>query len=740
MTLPKPALHPPFPDRARRIRWRYYLARFLMVALLVLGAGLLVPGGPREDRLRYREGDIARDRVVAPYDFLVQKDMAALRREQEQAALKVAPVYVVDPRVTTDDLARFAAFQEKVLRVVGDPERTPEGRVRAIRGMGVPLSDETLHALTAPGRARRVVRDVSGWLGHVLDAGLVADKRGSLLLGHVTLTIREGEAESTRAATSLFDRREALSFVEGRARANYPGDERTVRSALELVTPFLTPNVLLDRAETEWRKAQARGAVLATLGSVQKDELLVDANQRIDRLALRKLITLRELEAARRSRTEFLYPPVARMLLMFLFIAIFATYLRAELPQVYSDNSQLGAITLLTSIVLLSSALLVGVLGLSEFMVPVALGPLVVGSLLEKRPALVYTLLLAVAVLSVAEMRAPFIPVAVMGGVTAVYSVTRLRHRWHFFRAMLMIALANLAAILAWDLARVAVWPVLLQDVGAGVANAFGATTFAFLLLPVVEHVFALTSDVTLLELSDLNRPILKRVQLEAPGTYHHSMVVGNLAEAAAEAVGANSLLARVCAYYHDIGKISRKEYYGENETTPRSLHDELSASMSALILRSHIKEGLELARKERLPRAVQNGIQEHHGTMVMAFFYDKALQSDPTARREDFCYPGPKPRSKETAILMLADGVEGAARSLVEPTSSRIKGLVASIIEQRVQAGQLDECGLTLQDLARVRDAFFPVLRAVFHVRAPYPAEPVRGRADADLRRESTS
>jgi hypothetical protein len=219
-------------------------------------------------------------------------------------------------------------------------------------------------------------------------------------------------------------------------------------------------------------------------------------------------------------------------------------------------------------------------------------------------------------------------------------------------------------------------------------------------------------------------------------------MVVGSLAESAAEAIGANSLLSRVQAYYHDIGKLAKPEYYAENEpASSRSRHEKLTPSMSALVVKSHISEGLELAGKQRLPRAVRDAIPEHHGSMVMAFFYHKALEHDPAVQREDFCYPGPRPRSKETAILMLADGVEGASRALAEPTPSRIRGLVTRIIEERVQQGQLDECGLTLQELARVREAFIPVLTAIFHVRVPYPDEPKeprRRRTDADLRRES--
>jgi len=473
------------------------------------------------------------------------------------------------------------------------------------------------------------------------------------------------------------------------------------------------------------------------VGMVKKDELIVDANQRVSRDAMLKLRSLRNLEAAQRPQTEHLYPPIARMLLMLLFIAAFATYLRMELPAVFADNGMLAMFTVLTLAVLGCVVAIVPVAGLSEYAVPLALAPLVVASLMEKRPALVFTLMLSVLVLAVAELRAPFVAVAMMGGVTAVYSVQRLRHRWHFVRAFFAIALANTAAILAWDLARSVPAAAMLRDGAWGLLSALFATAVAFGLLPLVEQVFRLTSDITLLELSDLNRPLLRRLQLEAPGTYHHSMVVGSLAEAAAEAIGANSLLARVQAYYHDIGKLSKPEYYAENEpASSRSRHEKLTPSMSALVVKSHIPEGLEMAKKERLPRAVRNAIPEHHGTMVMAFFFHKALEIDPTARREDYSYPGPRPRSKETAILMLADGVEGASRALAEPTPSRIRGLVQRIIEERVRDGQLDEANITLQELARIRESFIPVLTAIFHVRAPYPTAP-RAKRESETKRE---
>jgi hypothetical protein len=735
------AAKPALPDRARSVRWGYFSARAgLVAALLAIAAFLPVARGVPE-KYRYREGDIARERVVAPTDFRVEKDETELRREQDQAAAAVHPVFTVDPRVSSETLSRFGSFQERVLATVGDASLRSAERAQRLKGLGVPLSDESANALAAPGRARRAMQEIGAWLHDVYSSGLVAEKRDGLISGYRVIAVREGETETPRSTGSLQDRREALDQIASRARVAFPGDPAGARLLAELAGTFAEPNVVYDRAETEWRRVQARGSVTATIGTVQKDELIVDANQRVSHDAVLKLRSLRGLEAARRPGSDALYPPVARMLLMLLFIAVFSAYLRVELPGVYRDNAMLAMFTMLTAVVLGVAEVVVGQLGLPEFAVPLALAPLVVASLLEKRPALVFTLVLTVVVITVGELKPPFVPVAVMGGVTAVYSVARLRHRWHFARATFAIALANLAAILAWDLARGTPAGALLRDILWGGLGSFLSASLAFVMLPPVENLFGLTSDITLLELSDLNRPTLKRLQLEAPGTYHHSMVVGSLAEAAAESIGANSLLARVQAYYHDIGKLSKPEYYAENEpASSRSRHERLTPSMSTLVVKSHITEGLEMARKDRLPRAVQNAIPEHHGTMVMAFFYHKALENDPSARREDYCYPGPRPRSRETAILMLADGVEGASRALAEPTPSRIRGLVTRIIEERVQQGQLDDCGLTLQDLARIREAFIPVLTATFHVRAPYPADPTkRSRADADLRKEST-
>jgi hypothetical protein len=417
--------------------------------------------------------------------------------------------------------------------------------------------------------------------------------------------------------------------------------------------------------------------------------------------------------------------PVARVALLFLFVAAFAFYLRNEQPRVYRDTRLLGLLGGLAIVTFLLASLLTRARGMNEFTTPALLGPIVLTTLFDKRLALYFGLLLAVALGAVAGFRAEFVPVAAVASVVAVYSLAGLRHRWHLYRALFYIVAAQLAAILAVDLGQLMSAQVVIRDLVAGLVGALASSMVGIGVLPLVERLYQVPSDITLLELSDLNRPLLRKLMLEAPGTYHHSLIVGNLAEMAAEAIGANSLLARVGAYYHDIGKITKPEYFTENEGSGRSRHAGLAPSMSALVIKSHTTEGLEIARREKLPRAVRDAIAQHHGTTLVAFFFAKALELDPTTPDTEYRYPGPKPQARETAVVMLADAVEGASRSLTEPTPARLRGLVHKIVNMRLGEGELDESGLNLSEVARVREAFVTVLTARFHTRVAYPELP---------------
>jgi len=322
-------------------------------------------------------------------------------------------------------------------------------------------------------------------------------------------------------------------------------------------------------------------------------------------------------------------------------------------------------------------------------------------------------------------MNFPFALYALAGSLAGIYGMKRLGSRSVLFTLGGIVAAANVAVVAISHALAADVGNLWADAASATVGGLFVAALVAFL-LPVFESLFHVTTDIRLLELSNQNLPLLRTLAFEAPGTYQHSLMVGHLAEAAAEAVGENPLLARVCAYYHDIGKTRMPDYFIENQTRGFNRHDRLEPSMSALIIASHVKEGAELARKSRLPDPILSGIREHHGTKLIRYFYQKALSKvepgSPSVLESDYRYPGPRPSNRINGILMIADAVEAASRTIAEPTPAKIAAMVRAISNDCLRDGQFDECDLTIRDLSTVNDALIRTVTTMFHHRIDYP------------------
>jgi putative nucleotidyltransferase with HDIG domain len=316
--------------------------------------------------------------------------------------------------------------------------------------------------------------------------------------------------------------------------------------------------------------------------------------------------------------------------------------------------------------------------------------------------------------------------VAWLAAAAGVAGIERMRARSRGYSVFAFVAAAYVIGIVAVEPGGSPGWHGLGMHVVWGGVNGFITGAATVFLLPVFEQAFNRTSRFTLLELTDLNKPILKRLNMEASGTYHHSMLLGNLVDAIASAIGADPLRARVMAYYHDIGKIFKPEYFAENQEAGFNKHEKITPQMSALILVSHVKDGVELARQEKLPEVIVDGIREHHGTTVMAFFYQKALETDSHAsvNRDDFRYPGPRPRTRESAILMCTDSVEAAVRSLADPSPAQIRAMVARIVDSRAQEGELDDSGITLHELNVIKEKLVAMLTTIYNKRVAYPGQ----------------
>ena len=312
---------------------------------------------------------------------------------------------------------------------------------------------------------------------------------------------------------------------------------------------------------------------------------------------------------------------------------------------------------------------------------------------------------------------------AFMGSLTAAFSVIRCKKRTEILRGG-----AYLLAVNVITASFIMLWSSRFFTAGAGFAVLFAAvgavavTAAVSVALPILEHLFSVTTDISLLELLDLEHPLMKTMMITAPGTYHHSIIVGNLVEAAAEDVGVNPLLARVSAYYHDIGKIKMPEYFIENQAGGASRHERLTPHMSSMILISHVKEGMELARQYKLPETVVDIIQQHHGNSIISYFYQKAREKTEDLNADQYKYPGPPPQTKVAALVMMADAVEAASRVLGDPTPARISNLVGKIINHIFLEGQLDNCELTLKDIQKIKQRFIYILNGILHKRIDYP------------------
>lgn len=372
----------------------------------------------------------------------------------------------------------------------------------------------------------------------------------------------------------------------------------------------------------------------------------------------------------------------------------------------------------------LSKGLEYKALEIALYGIPIPLGAMLVSLLFDFHTAIMFSF--TVSLLTGIWLHDAFFTIyAFVGSITAAFGVIRCKKRSALLRSGSYVIAANtltviLILLIKSDLFTAKALPSIMFAILGGVS----VTAIVSLLLPLVEYFFKVTTDISLLELLDLDQPIMKSLMVSAPGTYHHSVIVGNLVESAAEIVGVNPLLARVSAYYHDIGKIRMPEYFVENQSGAVSKHEKLTPHMSSMIITNHVKEGVELARHYKLPEPIIDIIEQHHGTMLVTYFYQKAKeQGDQNLPvEEDYKYHGPKPQTRVAALVMMADAVEAASKVLTEPTPARIASLVDRIINHIFLEGQLDECELTLKDIHEIKKRFSYILTGIFHKRIDYP------------------
>jgi cyclic-di-AMP phosphodiesterase PgpH len=712
------------PDGAWSERALHHGARLGLLFLMALAVTLFFPPTPGLEVNRYEVGVVADEDVIASIPFGVPKNRDELEREREAAAAAVPPTFEARPDAVETMSGQLQRFFRSV-EVAGE-EENPDRAVGALMtDLGIPATPSQRVRLLDPSTRQLLARVAEQAVQTILPRGVMDEGLRLDPAQNRVLVVESDGTERYLPRDSVMTNRE---FLQQSAELLPAAAASEVDELLRLaLIRHMTYTLRYDAASTARDRDAARRAVPTTKANVLQGEAIVRANQQVGESDVERLEAYEEALRAQ-GRLEDpgfrAVPFLASIVLNFLLLGVFGVFLFFFRGDIYGNFRWL----ILQAALVMAFMGAAGILARNQLpveLLPIAFVALAVAVLWDGRVALI----LAAALTAVVGAQTPFQSVHAWlplfaGGAAAALSVRVVRRRaqtWVFIAliaAAYLGVLATLGVVMGRDPGRIA----MAWSFAAG--NTVVSAILAMGFLPVFEWFTRITTDQTLLEWADPNRPLLKRLSMEAPGTYAHTINVANLSEAAANAIGANGLLCRVGVYYHDVGKMLKPHYFIENQPGGRNPHDKLKPTTSASVVREHVTEGMRLAREAKLPQVLIDFIPEHHGTQEISFFLEraKAEEGEEELDLELFQYPGPRPRSRETAIVMLADTVESATRSMQEPTRERIRGLIDMLVDGKIQAGQLDDAPLTLRDIGIIKDSFEKVLAGLYHHRIDYP------------------
>lgn len=709
---------------ARGVLSRHGPGLLLAIGLAFATLWLLPPGEGLRTPV-FEVGSVADVTVIAPFGFRVPRPEADVARERERVSRGVPPLFVFDSTALDSvrrRVAGLAAALDSIRPIASDTARiatTLAVRSQAER-FGVTLTNDEADWLSFPSRRSAALTAVRRTFERTLPDGVAASR--ALDGAPASVRIQRRGEELTVPTNAV----QSWSDVLRVARLLHPEVSSVVADGAyqNLLSGLFVSSLRYDSTTTSARRAEATDRVQPWRFEVRSGEKIIGAHEVVleeDRARLDALHDITQNGSAAADRRTRLF---GTLLLNLAVIGIFVVTLAFYRPEIYARPRALAVLATCIAIVVIGASLGLRGSNTPGAVIPVGVAALLISILFDSRIALVCALVLAVLLgVQPAFRGTPVLFFVLAGGAAAAFSVRALERRTQFVWSIVAVAGAYCAAAVISGLAYGWESQVVLQASIFGVLNAVLSVALAMALLSPAEEACGVDTYLKLLEWSDLNRPLLRRLAVEAPGTWAHTLAMANLVEAATQAVGANALLARVGTYYHDIGKLEKPGYFVENQARGRNPHDKLKPAASASIIRNHVREGLALAAQYKLPRSVRAFIAEHHGTAPISYFLEKARERDASVSQSaEFAYPGPTPTSIETAICMLADGVEAATRVLPDPTAIRLREVVDKIARSRIDAGQLRHAPITLQQLETVKAEFVRVLGAMRHSRIDYP------------------
>jgi len=675
------------------------LQKLVLAVVLFLAIYIILVIFSMPARFELSVGRPSTQTIFAPRDVIDEHTTSLLR---EQAAQMVPEAYDYDPLILDRALNELTRFFDKAIGIQANNELERPDQLESLQLLipeEMPLS--TISALLTDSATMRGLQGrLNTSVSEIFESG-----------------IREGEEDLIRRRLN-------------QEIALYPFSADLKRIAEVVVKPLVEQNMTFNAQVTEDNRDQARRQIEPV--RILRGTLIVSEGEPVTE---QQLFLLEDLGLIRGQRADYAGYIGLFLLLAIIFIVV-VIYMSIFVSEVYKSPKLLLLMGLVFVITLLLAA---ATTYFSGYLIPVATGAILITVIFGYKPALMINMVMALMVGLITGGDYTFVLIALFGGLVSIYAVTRLSQRSDLARAGFYVALTNAAIIVSSHLflgnmsLEIDSLRNFSYDLVAGIGNGIFSSVVAIGLLPFLESLFNVTTAITLLELSSPNHPLLREMLMKAPGTYYHSMMVSNLAETAAERVNANSLLARVGAYYHDIGKLKRPFFFSENQLSGENPHTRLSPNLSALIIGSHPKDGIELGQRHRLPEVILDIALQHHGTSMISFFYQQALENNThnDVVAENFRYDGPKPQSKEAAIIMLADAIEAGVRSLSDATGNKVEQMIRKMIREKLEDGQLEQCELTLSDIEKIAQAFIYIMSGIYHSRIEYPEKDLRAEIE---------
>ncbi len=670
------------------------------------------------------------DDLIAPFSFPVLKDQKTYQNELKEAANSVYPVYLKQPETVEAIIDTIKNYDSFLLRIIDSTLST-----RGIENLNPTFLSTPSYNIFQNLRKqernmlqRRNLKDIFSNLNNLLTgvykSGIINQIPAG---GKDSIAVRTGNVDRIEPVDKFLDLKSAEDIVKNEiSQLNYSPDLKSALS--EYILHFVNPNIIYNQPATQEEIDQAKNNVSRYVGIVNENERIIAKHDRITRDAKLKIDSFKEAKGEKIGESGFWLQFVGKFLHISLLISLLTIYLFLFRKKIFYDNQKLLLITIIFIFVSFVTFLInqIAVNVPLQFLIFIPAATMLLTIIFDSRVGFYTTIIISLIAGALRGNDYTFAAMNIFAGALAVYTVRDIKNRSQIFRSFLFILLGYLVAVFAFGLERFASFESLMIESAFATTNALISPVLTYGLLIFFEKFFRITTDLTLLELSNFDRPLLKELSRKAPGTFNHSMTMGTLAETAAEKIGANPLLARVGAYYHDVGKIITPQNFVENQLNNQNIHENLTPEESVDLISRHVKEGVDLAREYDVPQEVIDFIPMHHGTMVISYFYEKAkkLYGEEKVNIDDYRYPGPKPNTRETAIIMLADGSESAVRSIEDPDPTKVENVIDKIIKGRIDDGQLNNSPITFSDIEKIKEAFISILLGQHHRRIRYPKQ----------------